>query len=286
MAAASLAVRSLFARDTPLPQVGRQIAAYQFAAATAGTRAMAAWADDAPLTRPQMFVGVSSLGFPVIEPVIAIIDKRVPAPAEVLPPNWWDDAADFMAEVERFVAAEVADAYRTASQVEMVVRPDWQNYVRLLNPPSCARCAILAGRIYRDLDAFDRHPGCDCIMVPVQDWQDAHDKGLASSFADAFERGDVRGLSKADSRAIADGADLARVVNASRGTGTPGVTAAVRTELYGRRVKATTDNTTKRSEWRRANPTRLVRLRPESIYERAKDRDDAIRLLRLYGYIT
>jgi hypothetical protein len=28
-----------------------------------------------------------------------------------------------------------------------------------------------------------------------------------------------------------------------------------------------------------------VRLRPESIYQFAKDREDALRLLRLYGYI-
>jgi predicted ATPase len=51
-------------------------------------------------------------------------------------------------------------------------------------------------------------------------------------------------------------------------------------------VKATTYGTTRRAQWRKKNPTRLVRLRPESIYEFAKDRDDAIRLLKLYGYIT
>ena len=50
--------------------------------------------------------------------------------------------------------------------------------------------------------------------------------------------------------------------------------------------KATTEGTTKRAAWRKANPTRLVRLRPESIYAFAKDREDAIRLLRVYGYLT
>jgi len=60
----------------------------------------------------------------------------------------------------------------------------------------------------------------------------------------------------------------------------------VTADVLGHRVKATTEGTTKRAEWRRANPTRLVRLRPESIYKYAKDREDAIRLLRLYGYLT
>jgi hypothetical protein len=169
----------------------------------------------------------------------------------------------------------------------------------MLNPPSCARCVILAGRIYRDLDAFDRHPLCDCVMVPVENWQAAHDAGLISSAQDAFDRGDIAthrtlpngtrrrepGLSKADLQAIGDGANIVEVVNATRGLNAPGITAALRTEVFDRKVKATTDGTTKRAAWRKANPTRLVRLRPESIYAFASDRDDAIRLLKLYGYI-
>ncbi|MDF1603389.1 hypothetical protein [Nocardioides sp. YIM 152315] len=285
--AAVLAVRSLFRRRRPMAEVVNTVAAYQFASATAAVRSVAAMAEDrAPLTNPRAFMGVSSLGFPISEPIVAAIDQIVPAPVEPLPDTWWEDAAAFVAEVEQLIASEVADAYRTASQVEFVVRPTWQNYVRMLNPPSCPRCAILAGRIYRDLEAFRRHPGCDCVMIPVQDWESAHDAGYVSSFQQAFERGDVRGLSKADAQAITDGADPARVVNATRGTSTPGITTAYRTEVFGRRVKATHDAATKRSAWRKANPTRLVRLRPESIYEFAEDHDDAIRLLRLYGYLT
>lgn len=33
-------------------------------------------------------------------------------------------------------------------------------YVRVLNPPSCGRCAILAGRFYRWSAGFQRHPMC------------------------------------------------------------------------------------------------------------------------------
>lgn len=280
VAAGLAAIRRLFA-TTPkptIPQIASTAGGYQLAAALVSSRAVAGYVDDTPQTLAQAFLGVSSAGFSLTEPIIATIDRHAPAPAEPLPDPWWDDAQTFMADLEQLLLSEIADAGRTASQVEFASRPEWQNYVRMLNAPSCARCTILAGRIYRDLDAFQRHPGCDCVMVPVQDWQAAHDAGLVVDPNTAFERGDVRGLSKADSQAVTDGADLQKVVNATRGI--------VTVDTLGHRVKATTEGTTKRASWRRQHPSRLVRLRPESIYDFAKDREDAIRLLRLYGYIT
>ena len=275
------AIRRLFATNPrpTVPQIAATAGGYQMAAAMLSSRVVAGYVDDTPDTLAQAFMGVTSHGFSLTEPIIATIDRHIPAPVEPLPDPWWDDAQKFMADLEQLLLSEVADAGRTASQVEFVSRPDWQNYVRMLTPPSCARCAILAGRIYRDLDAFKRHPGCDCVMVPVQNWQTAHDEGLVSSPKRAFENGDIRGLSQADARAVADGADLQKVVNATRGI--------QKVDMFGRTgVKVTTGATTKRAAWRKANPSRLVRLRPESIYEFAKDREDAIRLLRLYGYIT
>lgn len=280
-ARAVLVVRSMFKRKRPLAEIIATVAAYQFASASVSSQSVATMADSpAPLTIPSAFAGASSYGFPISEPIIATIDRYVPAPLEDLPANWWGDALDFMAAVEQLIQSEVQDAGRTASQVEFVTRPDWTNYVRMLNPPSCPRCAILAGRIYRDLEEFKRHPGCDCVMVPVTDWESAHDAGLVSSPMDAFEKGQIRGLSQADAKAIADGADIFQVVNAAswKNLATPTV--------FGRRVKATTAGTTRRAAWRRANPSRLVRLRPESIYASASDREDALRLLRLYGYLT
>jgi hypothetical protein len=280
VAAGLTAIRRLFATNPKptIPQIATTAGGYQLAAAAVGSRAVAGYADSTPETIAQAFMGVSSAGFSLTEPIIATIDRHVPAPVEPLPDPWWDDAQKFMADLEQLLLSEIQDAGRTASQVEFVSRPEWQNYVRMLTPPSCARCAILAGRIYRDIESFQRHPACDCVMVPVQDWQDAHDKGLVVSPDKAFENGDIRGLSKADAQAIADGADLQKVVNATRGIQT--------VDVFGRRVKATTEGTTKRAAWRKANPSRLVRLRPESIYQFANDREDAIRLLRLYGYIT
>lgn len=279
-ARAVLAVRAMFKRNRPLPEIIATVAAYQFASASVSSQSVAAMAESpTPLTVPTAFAGVSSYGFPISEPIIATIDRFVPAPLEALPANWWGDALDFMASVEQLIQSEIQDAGRTASQVEFVTRPDWTNYVRMLNPPSCARCAILAGRIYRDLEAFQRHPGCDCVMVPVDSWESAHDEGYVSSPMDAFRNGQIRGLSKADTQAIEDGADIFQVVNAHRGMVTP--------TIFGHKVKATTAGTTKRSAWRKANPSRIVRLRPESIYEIADgDRAEAIRLLRLYGYWT
>lgn len=288
-AAAVAALRRLFVGNPrpTVPQIAATASGYQFASAALSARTIAGFADDSRAqTVAQAFMGVSSYGFPLTEPIIATIDQRVPAPVEPVPDPWWNDAQAFMADLERLFLSEIADAGRTASQVEFVSRPEWQNYVRMLNPPSCPRCAILAGRIYRDLEAFDRHPGCDCVMVPVQDWQEAHDNGLVSSFEDAFKAGNVHGLSKADAQAIRDGATPHEVVNATRGLSAPGITAGLRTEVFGRKVKATTEGTTKRARWRKKNPTRLVRLRPESIYQFATDREDAIRLLKLYGYIT
>jgi hypothetical protein len=277
-ALAVAAVRKLFTRNAPLAEVASTVATYQLASASASSQTVAGFAgEQAALTIPTAFAGVSSHGFPITEPIIATIDRFVPAPLEPLPENWWAEAAEFMSAVEQLIASEVADAGRSASQTEFVARPTWTNYVRMLNPPSCSRCAILAGRIYRDLEEFKRHPLCDCVMVPVTDWQDAHDKGLVSSAEDLFKAGQMRGLSKADEQAIRDGANIAQVVNAAQGLTTA--------DVFGRRVKATTYGTTKRAAWRKANPTRLVRLRPEAIYRAAENREDAIRLLRLYGYI-
>lgn len=268
----------MFRSGVPLPQILGAVAAYQLASAQAGSEHVAGFAG-APeaLTAAGAFAGVSSYGFPISEPIIATIDRFVPAPVAPVPDNWWGKSLSFLDSVEQLIASEVLDAGRTASQVEFGTRPDWTNYVRMLVGTSCPRCAILAGRIYRDLKAFDRHPQDDCIMVPVDSWQDAHDAGYVSSPQEAFDQGRIHGLSEADAKAIADGADISQVVNAAQGMTTANV--------FGHKVKATTQSTTKRAAWRKANPTRLVRLRPESIYRFAKDREDARRLLALYGYI-
>lgn len=160
--------------------------------------------------------------------------------------------------IDRVVATLVADSGRNSMGAATVARPSANGHVRYLQAPSCARCAVLAGRFYRWSTGFQRHPRCDCQMVPTSS---AVADGLISDPMVAFERGDIRGLSRADAEALREGADLSRVVNIkSRAAGlTPGSSTL----------------------------TRGGRLTPDGIYRIAdNDRDEAVRLLREQGYLT
>jgi hypothetical protein len=163
-------------------------------------------------------------------------------------------ATDTDAEFERMVESIVQDAARAAESVSVTVRPDiW--HIRYVNPPCCSRCAVLAGRVYRFSDGFDRHPNCDCSMIPT-----TVAAPFAQSPSDLVEQGLVTDLSKADRKAIQDGADISQVVNVRRraaGLREPG------------RVLA-----------RGGRPT------PEGIYRMTADRVEAVSLLRKFGYIT
>lgn len=156
----------------------------------------------------------------------------------------------------RLFRTAVADSGRVANGVGVAARPAVQGYVRYASPPSCSRCAILAGRFYRWSSGFRRHPRCDCTMLATNEEPSA---GLITSPRDAFERGQIRGLSKADAAAIGDGADIGRVVNI-RGK-SAGLSLAGRVAVRG------------------GIPT------PETIYSLAPVRSDAIRMLEQFGYI-
>ncbi|WP_130291622.1 hypothetical protein [Pseudonocardia sediminis] len=56
------------------------------------------------------------------------------------------------------VNTQISDTGRAATDIEMAVEPQVTGYVRMLVPPSCGRCAILAGRRYRVSSGFQRHP--------------------------------------------------------------------------------------------------------------------------------
>lgn len=157
----------------------------------------------------------------------------------------------------------VGDAGKSAGGVYTASRPQQLGYVRYLVGTSCERCAILAGRWYRWSDGFLRHPFCDCVHLPAN--RSASEE-LAADPMTAFEEGRITGLSKAQTAAIRDGADISQVVNARRGMRM--------VNFGGRRVQTTTTNARGR-----------VRLTPESIYRLSRDRSEAIGLLRVYGYI-
>ena len=273
------------------------LATYQLASALNGARTMATEAGRDLLSVPASFAGTTQLGWPIETPIETIIDR--------LTVDFERDiqrmADEMLAGLDLFVQSEIIAAGADAASVEITAGPEWTNYVRVLDLPSCDRCVILAGRIYRDNEGFPRHPKCDCQHWPVTSWAEAEAAGLVTKPEVAFEKGLIGGyvvqpdgsqkwkpsLSIADTQAIRDGADIQEVVNAKRGGGRrpKGMTNAITAEIFGRTVKATTEGTTRRAEWRRKNPKLPIRLRPESIYEHAKDADDVLRLLRLYGYI-
>jgi hypothetical protein len=158
-------------------------------------------------------------------------------------------------EFNRLVASIVQDAARAAESVAIAVRPDIY-HVRFVNLPCCSRCAILAGRVYRWSDGFKRHPGCDCSMIPT-----TVASPLVQDVDELVRTGQVTGLSKADMEALRDGANLGQVVNIRKKSA--GLMNAGQALARGGR------------------PT------PAGIYQLADgDRDKALRLLRVNGYIT
>ena len=257
------------------------LATYQLAAALNGARAMANELGRDVETPPMEYVGTTGLGYPIAEPIDTIVDRLT----SDLDGQWQRLHEQMLTSLSLMAASEIISSGVDASAVSVFA--GGARYVRVLTPPSCKRCTILAGRVYRSSEAFDRHPGCDCEHWPVGSEREALESGLLVDPMEAFERGQVTGLSLSDSRAIRDGADIYKVVNATRAAARApaGVTNAVTVEIFGRTVKATLDGTTARSAWRRAHPNLPVRLRPQSIYEHAQDHDDALRLLRLYGYL-
>ena len=62
-------------------------------------------------------------------------------------------------QFDRLVSSLVQDAGRAAQLTDVTTRPHVR-HVRHLNLPSCSRCAVLAGRVYRYSEGFRRHPGC------------------------------------------------------------------------------------------------------------------------------
>lgn len=219
------------------------------------------------------------------------------------------------AMLSSLLTTAMADAGRQGQMLAIHSRPK-VGWVRMLTPPSCSRCALLAGRA-SGRTAFPRHPGCDCRAIPgLEGWEQDltmntgeyfESLPTAADLADQFpgmtvaERRKAGHVSQEDiftvngARAIRDGADPGQVVNARRGmyqVQTPGSF----------KWMATVEGITKRGRGSRAmragglgemrkypGHTRrrmtAQRLMPETIYQVARDQEDVLRLLKLYGYV-
>lgn len=169
--------------------------------------------------------------------------------------------------LDEIVTTQVHDAARVAGEVATTANRVFTGYRRGVEPGACGRCVILAGRFYRWSDGFDRHPRCRCFNTPItsvtaepQDPRELFDAMTTAQQDESF--------TKAGAEAIRLGADPAKVVNARKGMGT--------TEMFGRKVVSTTVGV------KRGQPQRLM---PESILRLAEDRETAIRLLKLHGFV-
>ena len=184
-------------------------------------------------------------------------------------------------------AAQVADAGRTAAGLDTFARPK-VGYVRMLNPPSCSRCSVLAGRFYRSNEGFRRHPRCDCVHVPTTRTEAASSEGLVHDpyayFESLSEAAQDKTFGKAQAQAIRDGADLFQVVNARRGMSYAGVSSDG--SRRGQRVASdfTREGTTRRALWGGANP-KGKRLTPDAIYAQGLPREATLDLLAKHGYL-
>lgn len=114
--------------------------------------------------------------------------------------------------LDQALRTATTDAARDTTSAEVVVRQG-MGWVRMINPPCCSRCAVLAGRWYSWKADFDRHPGCDCTAIPAQE-------NVAGDFTTdtrlLIDRGLVNDLTRAQKARLDEGADLNRVLNESR----------------------------------------------------------------------
>lgn len=274
-ALAVIAARRAWARGNPAALLAALIL-FQRAAATDAVRSVPLMLDEQSLDAPleagvnvNAFVGTASDGRPLAS-LLAIPTTE--------------------SGLSLIVATQIQDAARMAASVSIAARPAVTGYVRMLNPPSCSRCAVLAGKFYRWNDGFQRHPRCDCRHIPSSEDRAGDLTTNPNDYFHSLSPAEQdKHFTKAGAQAIRDGADISQVVNARKGMETA--------QIYGRPSRITTEGTTARgaagkrlgnlrkdgsSRYRRSQTPRLM---PESIYEVAKDRDDALRLLELHGYI-
>ena len=197
------------------------------------------------------------------------------------------------------VTTQLQDVARQASSIALGSRPAVDGYVRMLNLPSCSRCAVLAGKFYRRNRGFARHPKCDCRHVPATEDTAGDLRTDPNRYFESLDAAQQDAIfTKAGADVIRRGADVAQVVNARAGMSTAQVatrgpgdrwTASgrlTRSSTFGQRLYTTTEGMTTRGAAYGARGGKKVRLMPESILEIAEDDAEVLRLLKAHGYLT
>lgn len=240
-------------------------------------------------TDPLALVGLTGAGYNVAESLAATPIRAKQAVASGA------SAAKALAVAGEWLTQStmtlLADTARSAESLGRYTRN--VGYVRMVNGGACGRCVVQAGKWFRTNQGFLRHPRCRCFHIPATenvagDWQ----TDPAEYFASLTTEQQIKLMgSKANAQAVLDGADISQVVNAYRKSS--GMSFAqvspIRRNASGQAF--TTEGTTRRAlaakqqAGLRRNGPLQQRLMPESIAMRAKDDEDRLRLLRLYGWI-
>lgn len=171
--------------------------------------------------------------------------------------------ADIMARAEasllRIVRTQIADAGRDAVGVG-IAATEGAGWYRMVSPPCCQDCAVQAGRWFRWNQGFQRHARCDCQHIPARSGE------APPGLLDKVPTSQIKDLTEGQRKALDDGADLSRVVNAYRKAGSrkfrPRMTTTSELAVKGR-----------------------ARLTPDAIYRLSATREEALERLREHGYI-
>lgn len=238
---------------------------------------------------PEALAGIASDGRPLESLLYGAVVKSREADVDSLSQRLaiggqWLDMA---------VHTTISDTARQAAGVAIAARPK-TGWIRMVNPPCCQRCAVLAGKQFKWNQGFQRHPRCDCRHIPYAE-SDPFDPGIFVG------PDDVKDLSKVQRHAIGDGADMNQVINSRRGRSanrmytTEGTTrrgwaSHVQRELAQQRGEVAKETAAhagqrgyvKNYVVRRTGP----RPTPEAIYRFANSREEAIKLLAANGYIV
>jgi hypothetical protein len=238
--------------------------------------------DPAGTVQRDAFAGIASdgraldtlLGYPMFQ-VQAFVAGGMPV-AEALGVG--------LRHLGRIVVTQVQDAARVSTGVAIATDRRTRGYVRVVSPPSCSRCTILAGKWYAYNAGFQRHPHCDCTQAPAGEVESPQPP---RAIYDAMtpEQRKAAGWSEADQQAIADGADIGQVTNARRDLRSM--------QVAGRTLQTTLQGASRRglAGQRLGAPRggRAVRLTPEALYAEMErlgwSRDELIRQLFRNGYI-
>lgn len=209
----------------------------------------------------------------------------------------------------------LSDTSRAAEGLASGIRPV-TGFVRMLTPPSCGRCVVLAGKHYKRNQGFLRHNRCDCRHIPASEGLAGDMMTDPRAYLDGLSPEKLRKAlgSEANAKAYAEfGADPYQIINAYRarllvvaGRATT-YSGSLRTaQIYGRDVKYSTEAMTKRGlafkqmqtvralsrepSAARGETARVVfapRLMPESIFEIAgTNQSRALQMLRDHGWIV